>query len=48
MITGGLKRRDFLRLQDFSKAEFESMLELGLQLTQKINHMVVIFTPDAQ
>lgn len=32
MITEGIKGRDFLRLQDFSKAELESMLELGLQL----------------
>ena len=32
MITEGLKGRDFLRLQDFSKAEIETMLELGLQL----------------
>ncbi len=32
MITEGLKGRDFLRLQDFTKAEIESMLELGLQL----------------
>ena len=32
MITEGLKGRDFLRLQDFNKAEIESMLELGLQL----------------
>jgi N-acetylornithine carbamoyltransferase len=32
MVTEGLKGRDFLRLQDFSKAELETMLELGLQL----------------
>ena len=32
MITEGLKGRDFLRLQDFSKAELEAMLEVGLQL----------------
>lgn len=32
MITEGLKGRDFLRLQDFSKAEIQSMLDLGLQL----------------
>ena len=32
MITEGLKGRDFLRLQDFSKAEIETMLEIGLQL----------------
>jgi N-acetylornithine carbamoyltransferase len=32
MITEGLKGRDFLRLQDFSRAELETMLELGLQL----------------
>jgi N-acetylornithine carbamoyltransferase len=32
MITEGLKGRHFLRLQDFSKHEIESMLELGLQL----------------
>ncbi len=32
MITEGLKGRDFIRLQDFSKAEIETMLELGLQL----------------
>lgn len=32
MITEGLKGRDFIRLQDFSKAEISSMLELGLQL----------------
>ena len=31
MITEGLKGRHFLRLQDFSKLEIESMLELGLQ-----------------
>ena len=32
MITEGLKGRDFVRLQDFSKAELSTMLELGLQL----------------
>ncbi len=32
MLTEGLKGRHFLRLQDFSKAEIETMLELGLQL----------------
>ena len=32
MVTEGLKGRDFLRLQDFTKAELETMLELGLQL----------------
>jgi N-acetylornithine carbamoyltransferase len=32
MITEGLKGRHFLRLQDFTKLEIESMLELGLQL----------------
>ncbi len=32
MITEGLKGRDFVRLQDFSKAELETMLELGLRL----------------
>jgi N-acetylornithine carbamoyltransferase len=32
MITEGLKGRDFIRLQDFSKAELETMLELGLRL----------------
>jgi len=32
MITEGLKGRDFIRLQDFTKAEIESMLEIGLQL----------------
>ena len=32
MITEGLKGRDFLRLQDFTKPELESMLELGLRL----------------
>lgn len=31
MITEGLKGRDFLRLQDFTKCEIESMLELGLK-----------------
>jgi len=32
MVTEGLRGRDFLRLQDFNKAELETMLELGLQL----------------
>ncbi len=32
MITEGLKGRDFIRLQDFTKAEIESMLDIGLQL----------------
>jgi len=32
MLTEGLKDRHFLRLQDFSKIEIETMLELGLQL----------------
>lgn len=32
MITEGLKGRDFIRLQDFSKEELETMLDLGLQL----------------
>lgn len=32
MITEGLKGRDFITLRDFSKAEIETMLELGLQL----------------
>jgi len=32
MITEGLKGRDFISLRDFTKAEIESMLELGLQL----------------
>jgi len=32
MITEGLKGRDFIRLQDFTKAELAGMLELGLQL----------------
>ncbi|MFN2235478.1 MAG: ornithine carbamoyltransferase [Anaerolineales bacterium] len=32
MITEGLKGRNVLRLQDFSKLEIETMLELGLQL----------------
>ena len=29
MLTEGLRGRDFLRLQDFSKAEIETMLEVG-------------------
>src|SRR5690606_36187820 len=32
MVTEGLKGRDFLRVQDFTKAELETMLELGLRL----------------
>ena len=32
MITVGLKGRNFIRVQDFTKAELETMLELGLQL----------------
>jgi len=32
MITEGLKGRDFIRLQDFSKAEIETMLEVAQQL----------------
>ena len=32
MITEGLKGRHLLRLQDFSKMEIETMLEVGLQL----------------
>lgn len=32
MITEGLKGRDFIRLQDFTKAEIESMLDLSMQL----------------
>ncbi|MDY6846851.1 MAG: ornithine carbamoyltransferase [Chloroflexota bacterium] len=32
MITKGLKGRNFIRLQDFSKEELSSMLDLGLQL----------------
>jgi len=32
MITEGLKGRDLLRLQDFSKPEIETMLDVGLQL----------------
>ncbi len=32
MVTEGLKGRDFLRLQDFTKAEIETMLEMGLKL----------------
>lgn len=32
MVTEGLKGRDFIRLQDFNKAEIETMLEVGLQL----------------
>jgi len=32
MITEGLKGRNFIRLQDFTKAELSGMLELGMQL----------------
>lgn len=32
MITEGLKGRDFVRLQDFTREEIDSMIELGLQL----------------
>ena len=32
MITEGLKGRDFITLRDFTKAEVETMLEVGLQL----------------
>jgi N-acetylornithine carbamoyltransferase len=32
MVTEGLKGRDFIRLQDFKKAEIDTMLELSLQL----------------
>jgi len=32
MITVGLKGRNFTKVQDFSKAELDTMLELGLQL----------------
>ncbi|MDR3576132.1 MAG: ornithine carbamoyltransferase [Anaerolineaceae bacterium] len=32
MITEGLKGRDFIRLQDFSKEEIDTMLDLALQL----------------
>lgn len=32
MITEGLKGRDFITLRDFSKAEIETMLEMGLRL----------------
>jgi len=32
MITKGLKGRDFIRLQDFTKEEISTMLDLGLQL----------------
>lgn len=38
MITEGLKGRDFIRLQDFTKAEIESMLELSLHL--KAEHTI--------
>jgi len=31
MITEGLKGRDFIKLQDFSKEEIDTMLEVGLQ-----------------
>jgi N-acetylornithine carbamoyltransferase len=32
MITEGLKGRDFITLRDFSKAEIDTMLQVGLQL----------------
>jgi ornithine carbamoyltransferase len=32
MITEGLRGRDFITLRDFSRAEIETMLDLGLQL----------------
>ena len=32
MITEGLKGRDFLRLQDFTKEEIDTMLDVALQL----------------
>ncbi|MCL4395970.1 MAG: ornithine carbamoyltransferase [Chloroflexi bacterium] len=32
MITEGLKGRDFITLRDFTKAEIETMLQVGLQL----------------
>lgn len=32
MITEGLKRRDFITLRDFTKAEIETMLDVSLQL----------------
>ena len=32
MITEGLKGRDFISLRDFSKAEIDTMLEVGLKL----------------
>ncbi len=32
MITEGLKGRDFISLRDFSRAEIETMLEVGLRL----------------
>lgn len=32
MLTEGLKGRDFITLRDFTKAEIDSMLDLGLQL----------------
>jgi ornithine carbamoyltransferase len=32
MITEGLKGRDFIRLQDFTKEEIDTMLDLALQL----------------
>ena len=36
MVTEGLKGRDFITLRDFSKAEIETMLEVGLQLKADI------------
>jgi len=32
MMTEGLKGRDFITLRDFTRAEIETMLDLGLQL----------------
>lgn len=32
MITEGLKGRDFVKLEDFNKAELETMLDLGIEL----------------
>ncbi len=34
MITEGLKGRDFITLRDFSKAEVETMLKIGLRLKE--------------
>ena len=42
MVTEGLKGRDFVTLRDFSKAEIETMLEVGLKLkadyTMRVPH----------